>query len=185
MLGLCLMLFLLGGISLDLWRAFSERRSLAATAGAAVAGASALDEAAYRAPAQSASCRRMRSGRASLADQLDRGLRDARRGDRGHGDGHRRRLRRLSLLQIVARRRVRHHGARHRPPAGFAVIAGHHMDTIRSVTRIRLRSVDAPLDRPAAAWEAVRFLSTAEVLGLLPASPESIETLDVRIVARC
>ena len=62
------------------------------------------------------------------------------------------------------------------------MIAGHHMDTIRSVTRIRLRSVDAPLDRPAAAWEAVRFLSTAEVLGLLPASPESIETLDVRIV---
>jgi Flp pilus assembly protein TadG len=49
MLGLCLMLFLLGGISLDLWRAFSERRSLAATAdAAAVAGASALDEAAYR-----------------------------------------------------------------------------------------------------------------------------------------
>src|ERR1700716_167274 len=35
MLGLCLMLFLLGGISLDLWRAFSERRSLAATADAA------------------------------------------------------------------------------------------------------------------------------------------------------
>ncbi len=49
MLGLCLMLFLLGGISLDLWRAFSERRSLAATAdAAAVAGASALDEAEYR-----------------------------------------------------------------------------------------------------------------------------------------
>ena len=49
MLGLCLMLFLLGGISLDLWRAFSERRSLAASAdAAAVAGASALDEAAYR-----------------------------------------------------------------------------------------------------------------------------------------
>ena len=42
MLGLCLMLFLLGGISLDLWRAFSERRSLAASAdAAAVAGASA------------------------------------------------------------------------------------------------------------------------------------------------
>jgi Flp pilus assembly protein TadG len=82
MLGLCLMLFLLGGISLDLWRAFSERRSMAATAdAAAVAGASALDEAAYRSsgivrlvPADA-----QRRARASLADQLDRrALRDAR-----------------------------------------------------------------------------------------------------------
>jgi Flp pilus assembly protein TadG len=82
MLGLCLMLFLLGGISLDLWRAFSERRSLAASAdAAAVAGASALDEAAYRStgavrlvPADA-----QRRARASLADQLDRrSLRDAR-----------------------------------------------------------------------------------------------------------
>jgi Flp pilus assembly protein TadG len=81
MLGLCLMLFLLGGISLDLWRAFSERRSLAATAdAAAVAGASALDEAAYRSsgavrlvPADA-----RRRARASLAGQLDRrALRDA------------------------------------------------------------------------------------------------------------
>jgi Flp pilus assembly protein TadG len=82
MLGLCLMLFLLGGISLDLWRAFSERRSLSATAdAAAVAGASALDEAAYRGsgavrlvPADA-----RRRAEASLADQLDRrALRDAR-----------------------------------------------------------------------------------------------------------
>jgi Flp pilus assembly protein TadG len=82
MLGLCLMLFLLGGISLDLWRAFSERRSLAASAdAAAVAGASALDEAAYRStgavrlvPADA-----QRRARASLTDQLDRrALRDAR-----------------------------------------------------------------------------------------------------------
>jgi len=82
MLGLCLMLFLLGGISLDLWRAFSERRSLAASAdAAAVAGASALDEAAYRSsgvvrlvPADA-----RRRAQASLADQLDRrALRDAR-----------------------------------------------------------------------------------------------------------
>ena len=82
MLGLCLMLFLLGGISLDLWRAFSERRSLAAAAdAAAVAGASALDEAAYRSngavllvPADA-----RRRAHASLADQLDRrALRDAR-----------------------------------------------------------------------------------------------------------
>jgi Flp pilus assembly protein TadG len=81
-LGLCVMLFLLGGISLDLWRAFSERRSLAATAdAAAVAGASALDEAAYRSsgtvllvPADA-----QRRAQASLADQLDRrALRDAR-----------------------------------------------------------------------------------------------------------
>jgi Flp pilus assembly protein TadG len=49
-LGLCLMLFLLGGVSLDLWRAFSTRRALAATAdAAALAGASALDEDRYRA----------------------------------------------------------------------------------------------------------------------------------------
>jgi Flp pilus assembly protein TadG len=81
-LGLCVMLFLLGGISLDLWRAFSERRSLAATAdAAAVAGASALDEAAYR----SAGAVRLvpadarRRAQASLAEQLDRrALRDAR-----------------------------------------------------------------------------------------------------------
>lgn len=82
MLGLCLMLLLLGGISLDLWRAFSERRSLAATAdAAAVAGASALDEAAYRSggvvrldPADA-----QRRAQASLAEQLDRrALRDAR-----------------------------------------------------------------------------------------------------------
>jgi Flp pilus assembly protein TadG len=82
MLGLCLLLFLLGGISLDLWRAFSERRSLAASAdAAAVAGASALDEAAYRSsgvvrlvPADA-----QRRAQASLAEQLDRrALRDAR-----------------------------------------------------------------------------------------------------------
>lgn len=49
MLGLCLVILLIGGLSLDLWRAFSERRSLASAAdAAAVAGASALDEAAYR-----------------------------------------------------------------------------------------------------------------------------------------
>jgi Flp pilus assembly protein TadG len=82
MLGLCVMLFLLGGISLDLWRAFSERRSLAGTVdAAAVAGASALDETAYRSsgtvrlvPADA-----QRRAQASLADQLDRrALRDAR-----------------------------------------------------------------------------------------------------------
>ena len=49
LLGICLVLFALGGISLDLWRAFSERRALAATAdAAALAGASAIDEVRYR-----------------------------------------------------------------------------------------------------------------------------------------
>ncbi len=50
MLGLGLMVLALGGISLDAWRAFSVRRSLAATAdAAALAGASAIDEEQYRA----------------------------------------------------------------------------------------------------------------------------------------
>ena len=50
MLVLTLLLLGLGGLSVDLWRAFSERRELAAVAdAAAVAGASALDESAFRA----------------------------------------------------------------------------------------------------------------------------------------
>jgi Flp pilus assembly protein TadG len=80
MLGLCLMLFLLGGISLDLWRSFSERRALAATAdAAALAGASAIDEDRYRqfgdvvlVPHEAEA-----RARASIAEQLDR---DALRG---------------------------------------------------------------------------------------------------------
>jgi len=80
LLGLCLMLFALGGISLDLWRGFSDRRSLAATAdAAALAGASAIDETRYRAsgavvlvPALAES-----RARAHIAQQLDRAsLRD-------------------------------------------------------------------------------------------------------------
>lgn len=81
-LGLCLMLLLLGGISLDLWRAFSERRALAAAAdAAAIAGASALDETAYR---QSGTVRLLpadaeRRAAGSLARQMDRrALRDSR-----------------------------------------------------------------------------------------------------------
>ena len=62
------------------------------------------------------------------------------------------------------------------------MIPGTGTDTIRSMTRIRLRSVDEPLDRPDAAWQAVRFLSTAELLGLLPESLESVEALDVGTV---
>jgi Flp pilus assembly protein TadG len=49
LLGVCMLLFALGGISVDLWRGFSARRSLANTAdAAALAGASAIDEDAYR-----------------------------------------------------------------------------------------------------------------------------------------
>ncbi len=75
LLGLCLMLLGLGGISLDLWRSFSERRALAAAADAsALAGASALDEDDYRSSGalvlvpEEAEQR----ARAGLASQLDR-----------------------------------------------------------------------------------------------------------------
>jgi Flp pilus assembly protein TadG len=82
MLGLCLMLLLLGGISLDLWRAFSERRALAAAAdSAAIAGASALDEPAYRAAGsvQLVPADAERRAVDSLAGQVDRrGLRGSR-----------------------------------------------------------------------------------------------------------
>ena len=48
-LGLCLMLLVLGGLTLDLWRAFSAHQALAAAAdSAATAGASGLDEGAFR-----------------------------------------------------------------------------------------------------------------------------------------
>jgi Flp pilus assembly protein TadG len=49
LLGICMLLFALGGISVDLWRGFSARRSLSNAAdAAALAGASAIDEEAYR-----------------------------------------------------------------------------------------------------------------------------------------
>ena len=49
MLGLCLLLLVLGGASLDLWRAFSQRQALAGLAdAAALAGASGIDRAAAR-----------------------------------------------------------------------------------------------------------------------------------------
>ncbi len=75
MLGLCMMMLLLGGISLDLWRAFSERRALAAAAdAAALAGAGAVDTGTYRATGEIeldvAAARRR--ALASLAGQLDR-----------------------------------------------------------------------------------------------------------------
>lgn len=48
-LGLCVLMLFVGGLALDLWRAFSERLALASAAdAAAVAGASALDVDHYR-----------------------------------------------------------------------------------------------------------------------------------------
>jgi Flp pilus assembly protein TadG len=74
MLGLCVMMLLLGGLSLDLWRAFSERRSLASAAdAAAVAGASAIDIEKFRTTNDVRLDPRVATERAhaSLADQLD------------------------------------------------------------------------------------------------------------------
>lgn len=49
MLGLALIVLALGGMSLDLWRVFLERRELAGIVdAAAIAGASALEESAFR-----------------------------------------------------------------------------------------------------------------------------------------
>lgn len=48
-LGLCIMLLFVGGLSLDLWRVFSERRALAGIVDAAsIAGASGIDEDVFR-----------------------------------------------------------------------------------------------------------------------------------------
>lgn len=68
------MMFALGGISLDLWRAFSERRALAAAAdAAALSGASAIDEARYRTSAELVLVPETAAARArtSLREQLD------------------------------------------------------------------------------------------------------------------
>jgi Flp pilus assembly protein TadG len=88
LLGLCLMLFALGGISVDLWRGFSARRSLANAAdAAALAGASAIDEDAYRASGvvELDPARAEARARAHVARQLDAGaLREVEvRADRG------------------------------------------------------------------------------------------------------
>ena len=54
-LGVAMMMLFMGGISLELWRAAATQRSLsAAVDGAAVAGSSGLDEAAFRASGGSA-----------------------------------------------------------------------------------------------------------------------------------
>ena len=73
-LGLCVMLLFLGGMSLDLWRAFSERRAIAELAdAAATAGASGIDEQAYRANGQIAldPARAEQLARDNLATQTD------------------------------------------------------------------------------------------------------------------
>lgn len=52
-LGLCMMMLFVGGIALDLWRAFSERRALAGMVdAAAVAGSSGIDTAYFRETSQ-------------------------------------------------------------------------------------------------------------------------------------
>ena len=59
LLGLCVLLLPLGGLGLDLGRAFATRRSLSAAAdAAALAGAGAIDVAAYRADGTVPSTRR-------------------------------------------------------------------------------------------------------------------------------
>lgn len=75
MIGLCILLLGLGGMSLDLWRVFSERQDLVGlTDAAAVAGASGIDQSAARAgtirldPILATTM-----ARASIAGQPDRG----------------------------------------------------------------------------------------------------------------
>jgi Flp pilus assembly protein TadG len=75
LLGLCLLLLVLGGVSLDLWRVFSERQALAGLAdSASLAGAAGLDlDAARRGlvlldPEDAA-----RRAQASIAGQADKG----------------------------------------------------------------------------------------------------------------
>ena len=75
LLGLCLLLLVLGGVSLDLWRVFSERQALAGLAdSASLAGAAGLDLDASRRglvvldPSDAAG-----RARASIASQEDKG----------------------------------------------------------------------------------------------------------------
>ena len=124
LLGLCLMLFALGGISLDLWRAFSERRALAATAdAAALAGASAIDEARYR--ASGTVLARSGDGRdaSACAHRAPARSRRAAVGQRArrHGGGHGRRARQRRLhaaRRARAARRLRRAGHRDRDSRG-------------------------------------------------------------------
>ena len=72
LLGLCLLLLVLGGVSLDLWRVFSERQALAGLADSA--GAAGLDlDAARRGLVQLDLADAAGRARASIAAQADKG----------------------------------------------------------------------------------------------------------------
>ena len=73
-LGLCVVLLFVGGFSVDLWRAFSERRALSGMAdAAAVAGTSGIDEDAFRHGTLALDpARAEQLARDSLASQSDR-----------------------------------------------------------------------------------------------------------------
>lgn len=75
LLGLCLILLVLGGVSLDLWRAFSDRQALAGVADAgALAGAAGLDvDAARRGAALLDPADAQRRAEAAIAGQVDSG----------------------------------------------------------------------------------------------------------------
>jgi len=75
LLGLCLLLLVLGGVSLDLWRVFSERQALAGLAdSAALAGAGGLDlDTARRGLVRLDPADATGRARASIAAQPDRG----------------------------------------------------------------------------------------------------------------
>jgi Flp pilus assembly protein TadG len=75
LLGLCLLLLVLGGVSLDLWRAFSERQALAGLAdSASLAGAAGLDlDAARRGLVLLDPADATRRAQASIAGQADKG----------------------------------------------------------------------------------------------------------------
>ena len=75
MLGLCLLLLVLGGVSLDLWRVFSQCQALAGLAdSAALAGAGGLDlDAARRSVIRLDPADAARRAQASIAGQTDRG----------------------------------------------------------------------------------------------------------------
>ena len=75
LLGLCLLLLVLGGVSLDLWRVFSERQALAGLAdSASLAGAAGLDlDAARRGLVLLDPADATRRAQASIAGQADKG----------------------------------------------------------------------------------------------------------------
>src|SRR5882672_9003326 len=75
LLGLCLLLLVLGGVSLDLWRVFSERQALAGLAdSAALAGAGGLDlDAARRGLVRLDAADATGRAQASITAQADKG----------------------------------------------------------------------------------------------------------------